>query len=259
MMKEKTFCANGLTLNYAESESEGPPVLILHGLSGNWRVFLPIIPMIAQTHKVYAMDLRGHGNSEHVGDEYAFLDYAVDVVEFLNEISRTKTILIGHSTGAVTSLIAAAKAPAKVAAIAVFDPPLMSYEALMQLPAITDVFPVWSDVSTQGQSAENIRKLLGWSNPLQFQKALDFLRMDPSALDFSTNPFNFDVEKTLRSISCAVLLVYGDKERGGVLTVEQAEELKSKIRDCTLYHMPAAGHVSPNECIIELNQFLNGF
>ena len=48
---------------------EGDPVLLIHGLGGNWRVWLENLPALAhRNHRVIAVDLPGFGRSAPAGD-----------------------------------------------------------------------------------------------------------------------------------------------------------------------------------------------
>ena len=122
MLREKSFDTGELTLNYAEGPASGPPLLLLHGLTGWWQSFQPLIPRLTPTWQIYACDLRGHGKSGRVADRYRLTDYVQDIVTFLRQQIITPTILLGHSLGALTALGAAADLPQRVHALVLLDP-----------------------------------------------------------------------------------------------------------------------------------------
>ena len=71
--------ARGAQLHYVDWGGGGPPLLLLHGLqdcTGNWE---HIAKELARTHHVYALDSRGHGDSEHVPGHYQFENYVGEV------------------------------------------------------------------------------------------------------------------------------------------------------------------------------------
>ena len=70
MLKERTFDANGVAINYAEGPPSGPPLVLLHGGGDRWQHFLPILPSLVMRWQVYALDLRGHGKSGRVPGQY---------------------------------------------------------------------------------------------------------------------------------------------------------------------------------------------
>ncbi len=55
-------------------------------------------PQLAQTHRVYALDLRGHGASDFPG-QYSFELMRDDVIGFLDAVEVGRCVLIGHSMG----------------------------------------------------------------------------------------------------------------------------------------------------------------
>lgn len=64
MLQEKTFNTGEVTLNYAEGDPTGPPLVLLHGFTDRWQTYQPIITPLYQSWYIYALDLRGHGKSE---------------------------------------------------------------------------------------------------------------------------------------------------------------------------------------------------
>jgi pimeloyl-ACP methyl ester carboxylesterase len=56
---------NGTELHYVAAGTAGPPVLLVHGFPETWWTFRKLIPLLAASHRVYAVDLRGFGDSDH--------------------------------------------------------------------------------------------------------------------------------------------------------------------------------------------------
>jgi pimeloyl-ACP methyl ester carboxylesterase len=55
---------NGLTLHYVTAGEAGPPLLLVHGFPETWWAFHKLIPLLARHHRVFAVDLRGFGDSQ---------------------------------------------------------------------------------------------------------------------------------------------------------------------------------------------------
>ncbi|MBM2622847.1 alpha/beta hydrolase [Actinoplanes sp. LDG1-06] len=55
---------NGTTLHYAAAGDEGEPILLVHGFPETWYAFHKLIPLLAARHRVFAVDLRGFGDSD---------------------------------------------------------------------------------------------------------------------------------------------------------------------------------------------------
>ena len=110
-----------VALSYkSQGAAAGPPVVILHGLLGsssNWR---SIARRIAERRRVFALDLRNHGESPHV-DTMSYPAMADDVGAFLDKHAIDSATFIGHSMGGKTAMRLALDAPHRVARLVVVD------------------------------------------------------------------------------------------------------------------------------------------
>ncbi|MFI5959401.1 alpha/beta fold hydrolase [Cryptosporangium sp. NPDC051539] len=61
---------NGAELHYVSAGDTGSPILLVHGWPETWWAFRELIPLLAETHRVYAVDLRGFGDSSHADGDY---------------------------------------------------------------------------------------------------------------------------------------------------------------------------------------------
>ncbi|KAK6125664.1 hypothetical protein DH2020_040590 [Rehmannia glutinosa] len=91
-------------------EGEGFPIVLIHGFGASafhWRYN---IPELAKNYKVYALDLLGFGWSEKALIEYDALVWRDQVVDFVKEIVKEPTVLVGNRQvlGGFTALVAAA-------------------------------------------------------------------------------------------------------------------------------------------------------
>lgn len=102
---------DGTRLHYVHA-GEGVPVILIHGARGsaigNW-FSNGIAPRLAQTNKVYAIDMRGHGLSG--GTRHGHLHMAQDVLEFMDQMGIQKAHVAGYSMGGGVMLQMLAKAP----------------------------------------------------------------------------------------------------------------------------------------------------
>lgn len=86
---------------------EGPPVVLLHGLTCHLGYWLRVTPHLAGL-RVVALDFRGHGLSEHA-DSYGFVDYEHDLFGLLDGLGLDSTPVAGHSLGGYVALSAASR------------------------------------------------------------------------------------------------------------------------------------------------------
>ncbi|MFF3441808.1 alpha/beta fold hydrolase [Streptosporangium sp. NPDC002721] len=61
---------NGTTLHYVAAGTSGSPILLVHGFPETWWAFRKLIPLLAVNHRVFAVDLRGFGDSSNEPGEY---------------------------------------------------------------------------------------------------------------------------------------------------------------------------------------------
>jgi pimeloyl-ACP methyl ester carboxylesterase len=99
----------------------GPPVLLLHGLASNSRIWDLTAPLLATGFHVIAVDLRGHGQSDRPEDAYGFADTTADLSALLPALGVERPFLAGHSWGASVALDFAAAQPGVVTALALVD------------------------------------------------------------------------------------------------------------------------------------------
>ncbi|SFO43230.1 alpha/beta fold hydrolase [Sphingomonas sp. OK281] len=60
---------NAADIHYVTAGDAGTPVLLVHGFPESWWAFHGLIPLLARTHRVIAVDLRGFGDSSAAAPE----------------------------------------------------------------------------------------------------------------------------------------------------------------------------------------------
>jgi pimeloyl-ACP methyl ester carboxylesterase len=107
----RTVDVNGVTLAYrVVGDPVAQPMVLLHGLGDDERDWGAVLSALATGHRVYAVDLRGHGRSSHPG-AYSFELMRDDVIGFLGAVGVERCVLIGHSMGGTVAILLAETAP----------------------------------------------------------------------------------------------------------------------------------------------------
>jgi pimeloyl-ACP methyl ester carboxylesterase len=70
---------NGTRLHYVSAGTGGSPILLIHGWPETWWAFRKVIPLLAATHRVFAVDLRGFGDSSNADGDYDAATSAEDL------------------------------------------------------------------------------------------------------------------------------------------------------------------------------------
>jgi pimeloyl-ACP methyl ester carboxylesterase len=127
MLTEKPFDTDELAINLAEGETAGPPLVLLHGSTGDWHAFDEFIPTLEPGWHRFACDLRGHGKTGRATSGYLYESFVSDTVAFIERQVGKPVVLAGYSLGASTALGVAARLPGLVRALVLFDPALSFY------------------------------------------------------------------------------------------------------------------------------------
>uniref|UniRef100_A0AAU3GXD0 Alpha/beta hydrolase n=1 Tax=Streptomyces sp. NBC_01401 TaxID=2903854 RepID=A0AAU3GXD0_9ACTN len=77
---------NGTRLHYVSAGTHGSPILLVHGWPETWWAFRKLIPLLARTHRVFALDLRGFGDSGNADTEYGEAVTAEDLHHLVEHI-----------------------------------------------------------------------------------------------------------------------------------------------------------------------------
>lgn len=108
--KSNSWLWRGNKINYSVSGC-GKPLILVHGFGGNVGHFARLIPFLAESHRVYAIDLLGFGASDKPSNiEYGPDLWAELVCDFAKEFAGEGSVLFGNSIGSLCVLAAAAKA-----------------------------------------------------------------------------------------------------------------------------------------------------
>ena len=70
---------NGTQLHYVSAGTSGSPILLVHGWPESWWAFHQLIPLLAASHRVFAVDLRGFGDSSAADGDYDSTTSAEDL------------------------------------------------------------------------------------------------------------------------------------------------------------------------------------
>jgi pimeloyl-ACP methyl ester carboxylesterase len=98
---------NGTKLHYVEAGSSGSPILLVHGFPESWWTFHKFIPLLAKSHRVFAVDLCGFGDSDNEAGVYDSKASAEDLHTLIGKLKLGPVHITGQdiSGGAVFRLV----------------------------------------------------------------------------------------------------------------------------------------------------------
>lgn len=200
---------NGMEMYY-EVSGEGDPLIVLHGAYMNIPSMGAIIPKLAETHKVYAIEFQGHGRTTDIDRPITYPNLADDVAAFMDAVKIEKADVFGYSLGAAAGLQLAIRHPEKVNKLAAAS---VAYDAEGWQPAFKAFIPQMSvEMFVNMPFAEDYRKLA--ANPDGFPelvRKLIALEKEPMAW-----------EADVRTLKTPVLIITGDAD---VATLEHSVAL----------------------------------
>ncbi len=121
--RDRVIKANRLNLHLLEWGSGDSVVLLLHGFLEHAHVWDWVAPRLADAgHHVFALDWRGHGDSEWIGagGYYHFIDYVADLAALVHALGG-RVALVGHSMGGGAALLYAGTEPQRVRALVLIE------------------------------------------------------------------------------------------------------------------------------------------
>lgn len=221
----------------------GPPVLLIHGISGAASSWFPIIDDLAEVFNPITLDLRGHGDSAKPASGYLYPDYIADLDAALNALELDHPLIVGHSLGGIVTLWWAATQPDRAAGLAIEDAPLRSGEAFR--PA----FDRWTTLNAMSRGelrAHYAAEYPDWSDDQLDERSrlmngtaaavFSELRADSLAHE------GVDRIAEITGIVSPVLLVHGDLASGGMVVPGDAAELATRLPNARTIRVPESGH-----------------
>lgn len=103
-------------------EPDAPPLVLLHGGNQSAHSWDLVSLSLSASHHVYALDQRGHGDSEWSrGAHYGVDEMTEDAAAFIRTLGIARPVVVGHSMGGMVTLALACRHPELLRALVVVD------------------------------------------------------------------------------------------------------------------------------------------
>lgn len=112
---------NGTKLHYVSAGTSGSAILLVHGFPETWWAFHKLIPLLAATHRVFAVDLRGFGDSDNGPGVYDSKTSAEDLHCLIQKLNVGPVHLTGQDISGATVFRLATTHPADVASLTAIE------------------------------------------------------------------------------------------------------------------------------------------
>jgi pimeloyl-ACP methyl ester carboxylesterase len=269
----KRIEVDGIPINYVDVGSgDEEPVVLVHGLGGQWQNWLENIPRLAQERRVLALDLPGFGLTPEPSDgEISIPGYGRWVDAFCDQLGLGEVDMVGNSMGGFV-----------VAEVAIQFPQRVSRLVLVSAAGITSADAFHAPILTFGRVASALatntaaRHRQTASRPLGRHMALALVARHPRLLkaDLAYEGFfkgtgksgfddalraclNYDFRDRLGDVKVPTLIVWGEKD--SIIPVRDADEFERLIDDSRKVVMKDTGHIPMAERPEAFNDVLFDF
>ena len=195
----KRVTANGVSMYY-EVSGAGEPLIVLHGAYMNIPSMGEIVPLLAKTHRVYALEFQGHGRTADIDRPITYPHLADDVAAFMDAVGVPRADVFGYSMGAGAGLQLAIRHPAKVKRLVAAS---VAYDVRGFQPVFTEMIPTMTPDMLVGSPLEkDYRKLA--PNPNGFRAlATKLIALEKEPLAW---------EAGVKALKMPILVIAGDAD-----------------------------------------------
>jgi pimeloyl-ACP methyl ester carboxylesterase len=188
-----SFTHHGRRIGYCEHGSGPRPIVLIHGLLMDSRMYTNLAPMLAaHGHRVITVDMLGHGES---AQPYGMTDYSMpqfgrDVIALLDHLELTQAVIGGTSLGANVALEVGVAAPLRVRAL------------VLEMPVLENALPVaaaaFVPLALLLQLSQRLMRVVAAvtrhipRSHFLIDMLIDFVRRDPAASLAVLNGLQFD-------------------------------------------------------------------
>ncbi|WP_317928770.1 alpha/beta hydrolase [Halioxenophilus sp. WMMB6] len=271
----KIFESNGLKLNYLDwGNPDAPPLILVHGMWDHARSWDWVAEALCQQWHVFALDLRGHGDSGwSTENAYLAAYFLADFTDFIDHLGYTKVTIVAHSFGGNCSTRFAALYPQRVQKLVLVDAMGPNAEVtrrwheegvvrrtrdwLEKREKLAAPRPPFASVEAAAERLMRTNGQLTQERALHLAKhgvrpvTGGFLwKQDPSVGNFLPEDFAIELAEYWRAITSPTLLCWGDKS----WTTNPAEDGRAELFvDARCHWFQGAGHWLHHD---QLDQFL---
>ena len=264
--QDKFITVNGIRLHYLDWGSDGkPPFIMLHGISRVAHQFDHLAPLFRNDYHVFAIDMRGHGDSGW-SPEGAYLveDYVKDMEAFVDQLSLRNLVLLGNSTGGRVVQVYAGLHPDRVARVVSEDvgPERTTDIASSFTRQVEQEANGWAteeDLIAQlkrgnAKTPEDILRSYAHYASRTRDDGRFVWKRDPNlAKGFVPT----ELWRFVRQIQCPIIYIVGGASR--IVPPETQAELKKTVKDVQIVVMPGLGHYPDQESTAEFVKILKTF
>lgn len=243
---------------------EGPPILLVHGITSSSRTWKAVMARLAENHTVIAPDLLGHGRSSKPQGDYSLGAYASGMRDLLVALDVPKATVVGHSLGGGIAMQFGYQFPDRVSRLVLVDsggigPEVNPVLRAAALPGAEFVLPILfapvlhdaglkvrnflSGVGLRGSAdVEGVAE--GFASLTEADARRAFLHTVRSVID-PTGQRVSAADRLYLTRDIPSMIVWGDRDR--IIPVSHADLAHELMPGSRLEIFPGAGHFPFND------------
>src|SRR5512146_1184791 len=111
---------------YYETHGAGRPLILLHGGLGGVDMFAQLMPALAASRQVIAVELQGNGHTADIDRPFSFESMADDIAALIEHLKLEQADVAGYSLGGGVALHTAIRHPGMVRKLVLISTPFKS-------------------------------------------------------------------------------------------------------------------------------------
>ncbi len=257
-MEDAAIQLDGIRLSYRHWPGEKGPIICLPGLIGHKGTFDGIASRLAPDFDLYALDLRGRGDSDKPADGYGFAYHARDIHCFAETMGFEQYSIVGHSFGATVGVYLASIRPLQITSLVMIDGGADPKEEVLEAmrPALRRLGKRYPSMNAYLDSMREIPYYTPWSEALEsyFKADVEILpdnsfrsKSSPAAIEQDLDiHFYYSMCVHFPTLQCPNMFIrprnglLGDKAH--VLDEREAAAFVAWIPKCWRVDLPDVNH-----------------
>ncbi len=254
---------------------EGPVLLLLHGIAGSSRTWIPVMELLEADYTLIAPDFVGHGHSAKPAGDYSLGNFANWMRDVLVELGIERATVVGQSFGGGVAMQFAYQFPDRCERLVLVDAGGLGREVnwvlrLVTLPAVEYAMPLlfpsfvrrWGDPVARFADRVGIHSVpvmevwRSYRSLTEGEGRQAFIRTMRSVIEPGGQSVSA-LDRLYLAEQTPTLIVWGEKDH--IIPVAHAYEAQKALPHARLEILPGVGHFPQSEDPAGFAEILNDF